>query len=118
MSLPRGSHSNCGSQPLGWEPFFFVRRFYIPSTGSVVAPPPQAGPYDSDSVSSQQISERSRQSFPYPGSFHVQLLSISRSSESTARGYGHVIPPQGDFYRYGCNVNFRYYYACFPTQKS
>ena len=24
MSLPRGSHSNCGSQPLGWEPFFFT----------------------------------------------------------------------------------------------
>lgn len=21
MSLPRGSHSNCGSQPSGWEPF-------------------------------------------------------------------------------------------------
>lgn len=76
MSLPRGSHSNCGSQPLGWEPFFFVRRFYIPSTGSVVAPPPQAGPYDSDSVSSQQISERSRQSFPYPGSFHIQEFRI------------------------------------------
>gem|GEM_PF-1333288 len=30
MSLPRGSHSNCGSQPSGWEPFFVVRRFYIP----------------------------------------------------------------------------------------
>ncbi len=24
MSLPRGSHSNCGSQPSGWEPFFFT----------------------------------------------------------------------------------------------
>ena len=21
------------------------------------------------------------------------------------------MPPQGDFYRYECNVNFRYYYA-------
>lgn len=28
MSLPRGSHSNCGSQPSGWEPFFFVRKSY------------------------------------------------------------------------------------------
>lgn len=26
MSLPRGSHSNCGSQPLGWEPFFFTLK--------------------------------------------------------------------------------------------
>lgn len=26
MSLPRGSHSNCGSQPSGWEPFFFTLK--------------------------------------------------------------------------------------------
>lgn len=26
MSLPRGSHSNCGSQPSGWEPFFFILK--------------------------------------------------------------------------------------------
>lgn len=29
MSLPRGSHSNCGSQPSGWEPFFFLRNSYV-----------------------------------------------------------------------------------------
>ena len=28
MSLPRGSHSNCGSQPSGWEPFFFACKPY------------------------------------------------------------------------------------------
>ena len=26
MSLPRGSHSNYGSQPSGWEPFFFTLK--------------------------------------------------------------------------------------------
>lgn len=26
MSLSRGSHSNCGSQPSGWEPFFFTLK--------------------------------------------------------------------------------------------
>lgn len=26
MSLPRGSHSNCGSQPSGWEPFFLYSQ--------------------------------------------------------------------------------------------
>ena len=26
------------------------------------------------------------------------------------------MPPQGDFYRYECNVNFRYYYAVSPLR--
>ncbi len=26
MSLTRGSHSNRGSQPSGWEPFFFTLK--------------------------------------------------------------------------------------------
>lgn len=112
MSLTRGSHSNRGSQSSGWEPFSLSADLIFLSAGSLDAPPPQAGPHD------QVLSEVCKSLNGSGSHSPARALSISGSSGFTARRYGLAMPPQGDFYRYGCNVNFRYYYACFPTQKS